>query len=89
MIFTGIGYKFNDFIQAIHRIYRFLQGHQCEIHIIYTEAERDVLKVLNEKWTQHNHMVENMTDIIRNYGEVVEGGKGLRLDPTTMMVKEA
>ncbi|MDX9834997.1 MAG: AAA family ATPase [Desulfobulbus sp.] len=26
-------------------------------------------------------------DIIRNYGEVVEGGKGLRLDPTTMMVK--
>ena len=28
-------------------------------------------------------------DIIRKYGEVVEGGKGLRLDPTTMMVKEA
>jgi hypothetical protein len=27
-------------------------------------------------------------DIIRNYGERVEGGKGLRLDPTTMMVKE-
>jgi hypothetical protein len=27
-------------------------------------------------------------DIIRNYGEQVEGGKGLRLDPTTMMVKE-
>jgi hypothetical protein len=27
-------------------------------------------------------------DIIRNYGEVVEGGTGLRLDPTTLMVKE-
>lgn len=27
-------------------------------------------------------------DIIRNNGEQVEGGKGLRLDPTTMMVKE-
>ncbi|MDY0391210.1 hypothetical protein [Desulfobulbus oligotrophicus] len=27
-------------------------------------------------------------DIIRNYGEQVTGGKGLRLDPTTMMVKE-
>jgi hypothetical protein len=27
-------------------------------------------------------------DIIRNYGEVVEGGTGLLLDPTTMMVKE-
>ena len=28
MIFTGIGYKFNDFIQAIHRIYRFLQDRE-------------------------------------------------------------
>ena len=27
-------------------------------------------------------------DIIRNNGEQVEGGRGLRLDPTTMMVKE-
>jgi len=27
-------------------------------------------------------------DIIRNCGEQVSGGKGLRLDPTTMMVKE-
>ena len=27
-------------------------------------------------------------DIIRNYGERVEEGKGLRLDPTTMMVKK-
>jgi hypothetical protein len=27
-------------------------------------------------------------DIIRNYGEQVEGGKSLTLDPTTMMVKE-
>ncbi len=68
MIFTGIGYKFNDFIQAIHRIFRFLQSRECEIHIIHTEAERDVLKVLLEKWAQHNHMVENMTDIIRKYG---------------------
>ena len=50
MIFTGIGYKFNDFVQAVHRVHRFLQPHQCEIHIIHTEAERDV-KVLMEKHT--------------------------------------
>jgi hypothetical protein len=28
-IFLGIGFKFRDFIQAIHRIQRFLQPHQC------------------------------------------------------------
>ena len=37
-IFLGIGFKFNDFIQAIHRIYRFLQERECHIHIIYADA---------------------------------------------------
>jgi len=68
MIFTGIGYKFNDFVQSIHRVQRFQQQYECEIHIIHTEAERDVLKVLFEKWKQHNEMVTNMTEIIRKYG---------------------
>lgn len=66
--FVGIGYKFNDFIQAIHRIYRFLQTKECEIHVIYSDAEREVLRVLLEKWGQHKELVQQMTDIIREYG---------------------
>jgi DNA modification methylase len=67
-IFLGIGYKFNDFIQSIHRIHRFLQDKECQIHIIYSESEREVLKVLQEKWKQHNGMVEKMSEIIREHG---------------------
>jgi len=67
-IFLGIGYKFNDFIQAIHRIYRFLQEEQVEIHIIYTESERSVYETLLKKWKQHEHLVEQMTDIIKAHG---------------------
>jgi len=67
-IFLGIGYKFNDFIQSIHRIYRFLQTKDCEIHIIYSEAEREILRALQEKWTRHNDMVENMSEIIKQHG---------------------
>lgn len=67
-IFLGIGFKFNDFIQAIHRIYRFLQEHECEIHIIYAEAESQVLEVLRAKWQRHNDMVERMSEIIREHG---------------------
>ena len=52
-IFLGIGYKFNDLIQSIHRIYRFLQTEQVEIHIIHSEAEREVLRSLQTKWKQH------------------------------------
>lgn len=67
-IFTGIDYKFNDFIQAIHRIYRFLQTERVIIDVIYTEAESEVLRVLLEKWKNHDEMIARMTAIIREYG---------------------
>jgi hypothetical protein len=67
-IFLGINYKFNDFIQAIHRIWRFLQAAECHVHVIYTEAEEHILKVLLEKWKRHNEMVEEMRAIIQKYG---------------------
>lgn len=67
-IFVGIGFKFNDFIQAIHRIQRFLQAQPVEIHIIHSEAEREVLRTLMDKWSQHTEMVETMTAIIKEHG---------------------
>lgn len=67
-IFLGVGYKFNDFIQAVHRIYRFLQDHEVNIHIIYADTEQGILKVLKEKWVNHEKMVANMTDLIKEYG---------------------
>ncbi|PWL41375.1 MAG: DNA methylase N-4 [Clostridiales bacterium] len=67
-IFVGIDYEFNDFIQAIHRIYRFLQTDQVIIDIIYTEAESEILRALLDKWKQHDYLCNQMTGIIRQYG---------------------
>lgn len=67
-IFVGIDYEFNDFIQAIHRIYRFLQTKQVIIDIIYTESERQILQKLLEKWKNHDYLTEQMTQIIKKYG---------------------
>jgi hypothetical protein len=67
-IFLGIGFKFADFIQAIHRIQRFLQTKTVRIDLIYTEAERDIRRDLERKWRQHAQMVARMTAIIREYG---------------------
>lgn len=67
-IFTGIDYKFNDFIQAIHRIYRFGQTENVIIDIIYTSNEDEIRKRLLTKWEQHNKLVENMISIMREYG---------------------
>jgi DNA modification methylase len=67
-IFLGIGYKFNDFIQAIMRLYRFMQGFPVDIHVIYAESEQSVLRTLKIKWEQHNYLVEQMARIIRENG---------------------
>ncbi len=67
-IFCGVGYKFNDFIQAIHRIYRFLQTDDVDVHIIYTENEREIRRELEAKWARHREMREVMAGIIREYG---------------------
>lgn len=67
-IFLGINYKFNDFIQAIHRTYRFQQPEQVEIHIIHTASEDNIVKALQAKWDQHNELVHKMTDLIKEHG---------------------
>ena len=67
-IFLGIGFKFNDFIQAVHRIHRFLQDKTVRIDIIYTESEREVKRILETKWSKHKDTVAKMTDIIKEFG---------------------
>ncbi|WP_447727260.1 DNA methyltransferase [Sphingomonas koreensis] len=67
-IFLGIGFKFRDFIQAIHRVQRFGQSHEVLIDLIYTEAERAVRAELERKWRDHDAMCERMSEIIRRYG---------------------
>ncbi len=67
-IYLGIGFKFNDFIQSLHRLLRFGQLNRVRVDLIYTEAERQVRKQLERKWTNHDIMIDKMTKIIKKYG---------------------
>lgn len=67
-VFTGIGYKFKDFIQAIHRILRFRQFNEVNIHLVFTDAELEILKKLERKWSDHKKMIAEMTALMRKYG---------------------
>jgi len=64
-IFLGVGYKFNDFIQAIHRIHRFQQKRQVNIHIVFLESEDAVVASLQAKWARHNALMATMSEILR------------------------
>jgi DNA modification methylase len=67
-VFVGVGFKFNDFIQAIHRLQRFQQPHPVEIDIIHAETETEVVRDLQEKWARHDELAGRMSEIIRKHG---------------------
>lgn len=67
-IFAGIDYEFNDFIQAVHRCYRFLQKEPVILDIIYMDNEQKIKEELVRKWKNHNHMVKKMVGIVKKYG---------------------
>jgi len=64
-IFLGVGYKFQDFIQAIHRIFRYGQKRAVTVHIVYLESEDAIVEELKAKWRRHNELMERMSEILR------------------------
>lgn len=67
-VFLGVDYRFQDFIQAIHRTHRFQQSKPVDVHILYSESEEPVMQALQRKWQQHDELVVKMRGIIRRYG---------------------
>lgn len=65
-IFLGASYKFNDLIQAVHRLWRFLQQEEVHVHIIYSEAEAAIMDELKAKWRAHNELMARMSELLRN-----------------------
>lgn len=67
-IFVGIDHKFNDLIQAVHRIQRFGQKRQCFTHFIHLDSEIGIADDLRHKWALHEELTDRMTDIIKEHG---------------------
>ncbi len=63
-----VSYKFNDGVQAIARIHRFMQKYPVDLYIVYADSEQEIYKSFMTKWANHKEMVERMTDIVRKNG---------------------
>jgi len=63
-VFIGPTDKFNDFIQAVHRIYRFLQDKTVNIHIVYADTQHETVSIMKRKWKQHEKLSQKMQDIV-------------------------
>lgn len=67
-IFAGVGFKFNDFIQALHRIYRFGQPRNVRVSIIYGSAEAEIVTELQAKWKRYDEQMARMSALLKEYG---------------------
>ena len=67
-IYVGVGFKFNDLIQSVHRLQRFGQAHVVEIDFIASETESEVVRELRAKWDRHNVLTARMSELIRARG---------------------
>ena len=67
-VFAGVGFKFNDFIQAVHRVHRFGQTKPVRIDIVHTEAEREIVAELRAKWQRHDQQQARMAALVREFG---------------------
>lgn len=67
-IYAGVGFKFRDFIQSLHRLQRYGQMQIVIVDIIHTDAEDHVVDVLMRKWRQHDEMVAKMRTIVKEFG---------------------
>lgn len=89
-IYLGVDYKFQDFIQSVHRIQRFLQTHPVDIYIVYAESEDAVISTLKRKWQQHDALVAKMQAIIKKYGLselAIKNGLSRKIGVNRMEVK--
>jgi DNA modification methylase len=58
--FVGLSYSFEDFYQAVRRLYRFGQPHPVEVVIVAAETEAPLVAALERKIQAHLQMSEAM-----------------------------
>lgn len=61
-VFIGLSYSFEDFYQAVRRLYRFGQRHTVECVIVAAETETTLVAALERKMAAHMQMSESMNN---------------------------
>jgi hypothetical protein len=67
-VFVGVTHKYEQTVQAIHRIHRFGQTSACTVYLLYGETESDVRDNLLTKWQEDDALTDTMSDILREFG---------------------
>lgn len=62
MAFTGRGYSYETWYQAVRRCWRFGQKNKVIVHLVVAEGEAEIGRVIDRKAGDHAHMKISMRD---------------------------
>jgi DNA modification methylase/superfamily II DNA or RNA helicase len=66
-VFVGLSYSWEEWYQAIRRCYRFGQKHPVNVHVMLTDAEREVYDTIMSKEAVARDMSEQLIQHVRGY----------------------
>jgi hypothetical protein len=69
VVFIGLSYSFEDFYQALRRVYRFGQKREVFAHIVQATTEGAILQTINRKIEQHQTMQTQMKQASAAFAE--------------------
>jgi superfamily II DNA or RNA helicase len=86
--FAGVSYSFEQWYQAVRRVWRFGQKLPVNIHVALSPAEEIVWRVVKHKWNEHRSMKRSMSGAMKaSQMEYVRGSKKLdRYVPTQKII---
>ncbi len=67
-IYLGPTFQFHNFIQSVHRTFRFQQKREVDVHVIFAESQQSMVRSMKTKWEQHKKLTQKMADIIKEFG---------------------
>lgn len=66
MVFAGLTYSFEQYYQAVRRVYRFGQQHAVDVHIVLAETDSAVNAAIARKESDFATMRSGMAEAMRN-----------------------
>ena len=77
--FVGLSHSFEQFYQAVRRLYRYGQTREVRAHVVIAETEGQVLDNIRRKMAAHEALLDGMRDAMA--GEGLSGRSRLSLAP--------
>lgn len=79
-VFCGLTYSFENYYQAVRRLYRFGQNKEVNVYRVLGSTEKNILDTIDRKKEQKQDMAESMAESMKDFQTSALHGKEFKLN---------